>query len=273
VLFGSPSTRDRRHLARIHRSWRSVRRLAEHSYEGPRVEKAWQEVKDLHSWPAVGKLSLIERLLLSGSVIPKEGAGRPTWIDLTSFPFVAVFVVLMGALLLAGSQFGPTIGAQVEVGWRAFLEGNQAPTTARAPEAAPIVVPTSTATPTRTPTHTPISTPSPIPTPTAEPTLAGPAPTSPTPEPPPTQTPEPPPTPPPTATPAGRKARSVIEGVIRSQPHHTSSRVGRLPVGATVDVIQIVRGSAPFPPENRWIEIRMGDLQGYVYWSLLDLPD
>ncbi len=251
VLFGHLSARERDHLTRLNRSWRALRRLAGRPYEGPRMARAWQEVEYLHQWSELSDLSLAEWLVLTGSLVPNETAGRST-IDLGALPLVTGLVLFLGVLLLVVGQFGATLSAQASATWTALLDSSQSPSTARAPAQAPLVLPTATSTPTRTPTPTPTA---PAQTPASAEVTASPS-----------------PTPTPTATPAGRRATAVIDGVIRSQPHQSAPRVGRLPAGAVVEAIQVTRGGAPFPPEDRWIEIRMGELHGYVYWTLLDLP-
>lgn len=262
AIFSYLSTRDRQHFSRVHASWRSIRRLAGRSYDGPRVAAAWEEVKGLHTWPQVHKLSRAERLLLSGSVVPGETAGRPPLVQPGTLPWITAAVLLIGFLLLFGGRIGTAVGDQVGLAWSAFQESSQTPSSAPAPPEASAVVALPTA------TVTPPATATPLPTVSSQ---TGRPPATATP----TQTPTVTPTPTPTATPTpvGRQVKAIIEGIIRSQPHQDAPRVGRLPVGATVTALQVVRGGAPFPPENRWIEIRLNDLHGYVYWSLLEMPE
>jgi hypothetical protein len=259
-LFGYFSARDRSHLTHLSQSWRTIRRVGTRPYDGPRVARAWEEVQDLSSWPRVAKLSRTERLVLSGSVVPGVPAPRTHAINLNALPILAISVVALGIFLLFGGRFGPALGAQAALAWSALKDSSQAPSqrapSGTAPAGAPLA--TATSSPTRSPTPEPtvITLGSNIPTRT--PTIT------------PTPTISPTPTITPTPTPPGVRANAIIEGIIRAQPHQNGPRVGRLPLGANVEALRVVRGGAPFPPEDRWVEIKYGDLQGYVYWSLLD---
>lgn len=262
-LFGYFSARDRTHLAHLSHSWRAVRRLSDHPYEAPRVAAAWDEVKGLSSWPHVAKLSRTERLLLSGSVVPGGSPPRSPAINLNALPIVAISVLALGLFLFFGGRFGPALGARAAAAWTALKDSSQSPSQ-RGPAAtaqAGALLSTATPTPTRSPTPRPtvITLGSTIPTRT--PTVT------------PTPTISPTSTVTPTPTPLGKRATAIIEGIIRTQPHQSAPRVGRLPLGANVEALRVVRGGAPFPPEDRWVEIKYGELRGYVYWSLLDRPE